>query len=316
METTYNKKCFIFSIKQARFFITMSKVIYTIYDGNGNVSELITISGAIAGHYEYDLFGGTIALTGSLAKENSFRFSTKYADEETGFYYYGYRFYQPTSGRWLSRDSIDEDYLRLQEWFLQAGFPPSMSGVKSPVNLYHFVYNHPLILVDPLGKQPQQGGQQPQEGQSCCEEPCDLGATFERMDISPTLTGGGCTRQRATGWNISVKVNYTINSGVCHILGCKYWTCNTGRPRSDFSVWTSGGCGGWTYSMVGDPDRFPNDGYHAKAMAGKIEYLSCENSVWTKKELDAGSLAHGLYYDPPEVWSGGQKIYPTDGSCP
>ena len=107
-------------------------MIYTIYDGNGNVSELITISGAIAGHYEYDLFGGTIALTGSLAKENSFRFSTKYADEETKLIYYGYRYYSPELGRWLSRDPIGEE---------------------GSYGLFSFVENSPLLGVDPLGKE-------------------------------------------------------------------------------------------------------------------------------------------------------------------
>ena len=87
----------------------MGKVIYTIYDGKGNVSELITISGAIAGHYEYDPFGKTIVVTGcSLAKESSFRFSTKYNDSETGLYYYGHRHYQTEHGRWLSHDPIGE----------------------------------------------------------------------------------------------------------------------------------------------------------------------------------------------------------------
>jgi RHS repeat-associated protein len=37
-----------------------------------------------------------------------FRFSTKYLDQETGLYYYGYRYYDPVTGRWLSRDPIGE----------------------------------------------------------------------------------------------------------------------------------------------------------------------------------------------------------------
>ena len=34
--------------------------------------------------------------------------STKYTDSETGLLYYGYRYYQPESGRWSSRDPIGE----------------------------------------------------------------------------------------------------------------------------------------------------------------------------------------------------------------
>ncbi|MBQ7478876.1 MAG: hypothetical protein IJT01_08240, partial [Selenomonadaceae bacterium] len=36
-------------------------------------------------------------------------FSTKYYDAETGLYYYGYRYYSPDLGRWLTRDPIEED---------------------------------------------------------------------------------------------------------------------------------------------------------------------------------------------------------------
>jgi RHS repeat-associated protein len=43
-----------------------------------------------------------------LASENNYRFSTKYADDETGLYYYGYRYYSPPEGRWVNRDPIGE----------------------------------------------------------------------------------------------------------------------------------------------------------------------------------------------------------------
>ena len=33
-------------------------------------------------------------------------FSAKYTDPETGLIYYGFRYYQPSTGRWLSRDPI------------------------------------------------------------------------------------------------------------------------------------------------------------------------------------------------------------------
>ena len=39
----------------------------------------------------------------------SFRYSTKYFDPETGFYYYGYRYYSPELMRWITRDPIGEE---------------------------------------------------------------------------------------------------------------------------------------------------------------------------------------------------------------
>jgi RHS repeat-associated protein len=69
-------------------------------------------------------------VTGSAAALNPFRFSTKYTDSETGLLYYGFRYYNPSTGRWLSRDPIEEE----------GGF-----------NLYGMVENDPLNRVDLLG---------------------------------------------------------------------------------------------------------------------------------------------------------------------
>jgi RHS repeat-associated protein len=63
---------------------------------------------AILLHYEYSPFGETIVSAGPMKDEFAFRFSTKYFDPETGLYYYGYRYYSPGVGRWVSRDPIGE----------------------------------------------------------------------------------------------------------------------------------------------------------------------------------------------------------------
>jgi RHS repeat-associated protein len=80
------------------------------YDGNGNVAGLVSMSGGTnRASYEYGPFGEVIRATGSMAKANPFRFSTKYQDDETDLLYYGYRYYSASNGRWLSRDPIDEN---------------------------------------------------------------------------------------------------------------------------------------------------------------------------------------------------------------
>ena len=100
-------------------------------DGNGNVSALVNAAnGATVANYEYGPFGELIRATGPMAKVNPFRFSTKYDDDESDFLYYGYRYYNPSTGRWLSRDPIAE---------------------KGGRNLYGFVSNDPLNKIDPEG---------------------------------------------------------------------------------------------------------------------------------------------------------------------
>jgi len=85
-----------------------SSVYFPCFDANGNVTEYIDASGTIRAHYAFDAFGNTMSQSGDLASTFSLRFSTKYADDETGLYYYGYRYYAPELGRWVNPDPIRE----------------------------------------------------------------------------------------------------------------------------------------------------------------------------------------------------------------
>jgi RHS repeat-associated protein len=101
------------------------------YDGNGNVvADVNAGTGKAAASYEYDAFGNTLKATGDYAQRNPFKFSTKYTDGETNLVYFGYRYYQPQTGRWLSKDPMEE----------QGG-----------INLYAYVKNDPVSFTDPLG---------------------------------------------------------------------------------------------------------------------------------------------------------------------
>jgi RHS repeat-associated protein len=83
---------------------------FPAYDGNGNVMALINVAdGSIAANYDYGPFGEVLRATGPMAKLNPFRFSTRYTDNESDLLYYGYRYYNPSAGRWLSRDRIEEN---------------------------------------------------------------------------------------------------------------------------------------------------------------------------------------------------------------
>jgi RHS repeat-associated protein len=83
---------------------------FVAFDGNGNVSALTDAGGTtILAQYEYGPFGEVIRATGPMAKANPFRFSTKYQDDESDLLYYGYRYYNPSTGRWFSKDPSEED---------------------------------------------------------------------------------------------------------------------------------------------------------------------------------------------------------------
>jgi RHS repeat-associated protein len=111
---------------------------FACYDGNGNVTALVkAIDGSVSARYEYGPFGEALRATGPMAKANPFRFSTKFQDDETDLLYYGYRYYNPSTGRWANRDPLEENGGR---------------------NLYTFVFNQPLTYIDTDGRAPSSGG--------------------------------------------------------------------------------------------------------------------------------------------------------------
>jgi len=81
---------------------------YPSYDANGNISEYVDDTDSVVAHYEYSPFGKLTSSSGSKAGDFRHRFSTKYLDDETNLYYYGYRYYSSELGRWISRDPIEE----------------------------------------------------------------------------------------------------------------------------------------------------------------------------------------------------------------
>ena len=82
---------------------------FVCYDGNGNVWNLVSAStGSETARYEYGPFGEPVRLSGPAARTNPFRFSTKRTEDFTGLVLYEYRVYNPSFGRWLSRDPIED----------------------------------------------------------------------------------------------------------------------------------------------------------------------------------------------------------------
>jgi RHS repeat-associated protein len=81
--------------------------------------------------YDYGPFGELIRATGPYAAANSYRFSTKPQDVDTGHLYYNYRPYSTKIGRWLTRDPVEEN---------------------GGLNLYGFVGNSGVGKWDVLGQ--------------------------------------------------------------------------------------------------------------------------------------------------------------------
>jgi RHS repeat-associated protein len=86
------------------------------------------------------------------------RFTGKERDDETGLYYYGARYLDSRTGRWLSTDPALGDYIPgapvNDEARRRNGSLPGMGGVFNTVNLhlYHYAGNNPVKYVDQDGR--------------------------------------------------------------------------------------------------------------------------------------------------------------------
>ena len=75
------------------------------YDGSGSVRQLLNASGSVTDTYEYDAWGNRISITGTTP--NNYLYRGEQYDSDLGLYYLRARYYNPLTGRFLSRDSVE-----------------------------------------------------------------------------------------------------------------------------------------------------------------------------------------------------------------
>jgi RHS repeat-associated protein len=108
------------------------------HEGVGSVTMVTNSSGAPVESYSYEVYGKptirnksgkVIASTGI---DNPYLFAGRDYDKDAGLFYYRARWYNPTMGRFLTRD------------------PVGLAG--GDQNLYRYVWNNPVLYVDPYGE--------------------------------------------------------------------------------------------------------------------------------------------------------------------
>ena len=105
------------------------KIYVPIHDHSGHVSVLIDLeTKSLAEAYTYTAFGEEQRY--GFGTTNPWRFSSKRYDPESGWIYFGRRYYDPATGRWTTPDPI---------------------GFSDGPNLYAYVKNNPLTHFDPYG---------------------------------------------------------------------------------------------------------------------------------------------------------------------
>ncbi|EFR2684439.1 RHS repeat protein [Salmonella enterica] len=114
--------------------ISNSQVRYSYGDLIQSAGMELDSAGQIISQEEYYPYGGTAVWAARSAVEAGYK-TVRYSGKErdaTGLYYYGYRYYQPWVGRWLSADP---------------------AGTVDGLNLFTMVRNNPVSYYDNDGRQ-------------------------------------------------------------------------------------------------------------------------------------------------------------------
>lgn len=112
--------------------LTNQKDYYYLYNGHGDVVQMVGTDGSLVNSYQYDEWGNVIQQKETVS--NEFKYAGELYDAETGLYYLKARYYDPKIGRFLNEDSYEG----------QIDNPLSM-------NVYTYVHNNPLVYTDPSG---------------------------------------------------------------------------------------------------------------------------------------------------------------------
>ncbi|MEW6096924.1 MAG: RHS repeat-associated core domain-containing protein, partial [bacterium] len=106
--------------------------IYFHHDGLGSIVNITNKKGNVLTSYDYDAFGEV--KQGYIGKYNYNPFTGKQYDPESKLFYFGARWYEPTTGRFITKD-------------------PYLSKRFNPPNFHKYVYcrNNPVNYVDRRG---------------------------------------------------------------------------------------------------------------------------------------------------------------------
>ena len=115
---------------------TLNDVLWCLKDYLDPVA-VITPGAVVQERFRYDAFGNMAFMTAAFGSRSTSSYSWNYLfhgeflNGDLGLYNYGYRFYHPNLGRWISRDPIEE---------------------KGGLNLFGFVGNNGVNKLDYLGQ--------------------------------------------------------------------------------------------------------------------------------------------------------------------
>lgn len=98
------------------------------FDHLGSIRDMTDSSGVVQPRYDYDLYGQKTKTSGAL--DSDFQYAGYYMHAPSGLNLTVYRAYNPSPGRWINRDPIEEE---------------------GGISLYGYGLNRPSAVIDPSG---------------------------------------------------------------------------------------------------------------------------------------------------------------------
>jgi len=181
--------------------ITGDQIRYSYDNLTGSSGLELDGDGRVISLEEYYPYGGTAVWTGRSqagVKYKTVRYSGKERDA-TGLYYYGYRYYQPRAGRWLSADP---------------------AGTVDGLNLFRMVRNNPLRYIDKNGLAPDEEKSHQKIGRTYIKAAKHLAAeqltvaekflnnssnNEAALDIYKTFFGLHMGKEKLSIWKVQIK---------------------------------------------------------------------------------------------------------------
>ena len=208
-------------------------------DGLGSVTSLSNAAGALAQTYTFDSFGNQTASGGSLT--NPFRYTAREFDTETNLQFSRARYYDPSTGRFLSEDPI---------------------RFGGGISFYPYVGNQPANFSDPSGLNRQQIGP-PTKKYNCLAWGLGLNWVWvqpaDGTSPNSVMPQFGCKKidcKDDVNCKARAKVKVLEDSGDPHNWHVERQTCDKG--------WTSKYGQGPLFDHIDDPDADYGDVYKPK----------------------------------------------------
>ena len=104
------------------------------YDGSGSVRQLTSSTGSVTDTYEYDAFGNELNHTGTTP--NNYLYRGEQWDPDLSLYYLRARYYNPLTGKFLSRDPL-----------------PGHITIPGTLHKYLYASADPVNRIDPFGQE-------------------------------------------------------------------------------------------------------------------------------------------------------------------